>query len=120
MTKELLASGLSRITIPTVWREDYLGALRALNRYDDPGPIIRAFAFAQRVAAACVAMTVDEAIRLWASCYAFVEAGAHARLTLPQAATNIVWRDNIPAPAEYWAIVASAVGSDFPGIDQRS
>jgi hypothetical protein len=38
-----------RITIPTVWREDYLGALRALNRYDDAGPIIRAFAFAQRV-----------------------------------------------------------------------
>jgi len=70
---------------PTVWREDYLGALRALNRYDDPGPIIRAFAFAQRVTAACAAMTVDEAIRLWASCYAFVEAGAHAALTLPQA-----------------------------------
>jgi hypothetical protein len=22
---------------------DYLGSLRALNRYDDPGPIIRAF-----------------------------------------------------------------------------
>ncbi len=36
MTKELLASGLSRITIPTVWREDYLGALRALNRFEDP------------------------------------------------------------------------------------
>ncbi len=27
----------ARITIPTVWREDCLGALRALNRYDDPG-----------------------------------------------------------------------------------
>jgi hypothetical protein len=120
MTKELLASGLSRITIPTVWREDYLGALRALNRYDDPGPIIRAFAFAQRVTAACVAMTVDEEIRLWASCYAFVEAGAHARLTLPQAATNIVWRDSIPAPADYWALVESGGGSGFADIVQRS
>jgi hypothetical protein len=119
MTKELLASGLSRITIPTVWREDYIGALRALNRYDDPGPIIRAFAFAQRVTVACVAMTVDEAIRLWASCYAFVEAGAHARLTLPQGAANIVWRDSIPAPADYWAILASATGSDFADTAQR-
>jgi hypothetical protein len=120
MTKELLASDLSRITIPTVWREDYLGALRALNRYDDPGPIIRAFAFAQRVTAACVAMTVDEAIRLWASCLAFVEAGAHARLTLPQAAANIVWRDSIPAPADYWALVESGGGSGFADIAQRN
>jgi hypothetical protein len=120
MTKELLASGLSRITIPTVWREDYLGALRALNRYDDPGPIIRAFAFAQRVTAACVAMTVDEAIRLWASCYAFVEAGAHARLTLPQCASEIVWRDSIPAPADYWALTESGGGSSFADIAQRS
>ncbi len=118
MTKELLASGLSRITIPTVWREDYLGALRALNRYDDPGPIIRAFAFAQRVTAACAAMTVDEAIRLWASCYAFVEAGAHARLTLPQAAADIVWRDSIPAPADYWTLVESGRGSGFADIAQ--
>ena len=119
MTKELLASGLSRITIPTVWREDYLGALRALNRYDDPGPIIRAFAFAQRVTAACVAMTVDEAIRLWASCYAFVEAGAHARLTLPRAAANILWRDSIPAPADYWELVEAGGGSTFANIARR-
>lgn len=96
-------------------RSDYLGALRALNRYDDLGPIIRAFAFAQRVTAACVAMTVDEAIRSWASCYAFVEAGAHARLTLPQAAANIVWRNSIPAPADYWALVESGGGSGARG-----
>ncbi len=120
MTKELLASGLSRITIPTVWCEDYLGALRALNRYDDPGPIIRAFAFAQRVTVACVAMTVDEAIRLWASSYAFVEAGAHARLTLPQAAAHIIWRDGIPAPADFWALVEAGGGSTFAAIAPRA
>jgi hypothetical protein len=89
-----------------------------LNRYDDPGPIIRAFAFAQRVTAACAAMTVDEAIRLWASCYAFVEAGAHARLTLPQAAADIVWRDSIPGPADYWTLVESGRGSGFADIAQ--
>jgi len=65
-------------------------------------------------------MSVDEAIRLWASCYAFVEAGAHARLTLPQGAAEIVWRDSIPAPAEYWAILAAAASSDFADIAQRS
>jgi hypothetical protein len=119
MTKELLASGLSRITIPTVWREDYLGALRTLNRFEDPAPIIRAFTFAQRVSAACAAPTVDEAIRTWASCYAFVEAGAHARLTLPDTAAHIAWRDNIPAPAGYWALLEPSGGSSFAAIAQR-
>jgi len=63
-------------------------------------------------------MTVDEAIRLWASCYAFVDAGAHARLTLPQAAADIVWRDSIPAPADYWTLVESGRGSGFADIAQ--
>ena len=120
MTKELLAAGLSRITIPTVWREDYLGALRALNRYDDPAPIVRAFAFAQRVTAACVAAKVDEAIRVWASCYAFVEAGGNARLTLPRSAATIVWRDSIPAPADYWALVEAGNGSVFATMAQSN
>lgn len=120
MTKELLAAGLSRITIPTVWREDYLGALRTLNRYDDPAPIVRAFAFAQRVTAACGAAKVDEAIRVWASCYAFVETGGNARLTLPQSAATIVWRDSIPAPADYWALVEADNGSVFATMAQSN
>jgi hypothetical protein len=65
-------------------------------------------------------MTVDEAIRLWASCYAFVEAGAHARLTLPQSPANIVRRDSIPAPADYWALVESGGGSGFANIAQKN
>jgi hypothetical protein len=89
MTKELLASGLSRITIPTV-------------------------------TAACVAITVDEAIHSWASCYAFVEAGAPARLTLPQPAANIVWRDSIPAPEDFWALVEAGGSSTFANIAQRN
>jgi hypothetical protein len=65
-------------------------------------------------------VSVDEAIRLWASCYAFVEAGAHARLTLPQTAVDIVWRNSIPAPADYWALVESADSSRFADIAQSS
>jgi Fic/DOC family len=118
MTKELLAAGLSRITVPTVWREDYLGALRALNRYNDPAPIVRAFAFAQRVTAACAAVTTDDAILSWASTYAFVEAGAHARLTLPRADARVEWKKGIPAPAEYWNLTSAT--SDIPSIFTRS
>ncbi len=36
MNAELTVKGQSKIIIPTVYREDYLGALRALSRRDDP------------------------------------------------------------------------------------
>ena len=108
MTKELLAAGLSRITVPTVWRDAYIGSLRALNRYDDPAPIIRAFIFAQRVTAACVSTTTDDAVLLWAGTYAFVDAGAHARLTLPQTGARIEWQNGFPAPADYWSLVSGS------------
>jgi Fic family protein len=106
MTKELLAAGLSRITVPAVWCDDYIGSLRALNRYEDSAPIIRAFIVAQRVTAACVSTTTDDAILLWAGTYAFVEAGAHARLTLPQTGARIEWQNGLPAPADYWTLVS--------------
>lgn len=42
MNAELTAAGQSKIIIPTVFREDYLGALRRLTRKGDPSVIIRA------------------------------------------------------------------------------
>jgi hypothetical protein len=54
-------------------------------KYDQNRPLMfsLAFAFVQQVTAACVALTTDDAILSWASTYAFVEAGAHARLIPP-------------------------------------
>jgi hypothetical protein len=90
-----------------------------LNGYDDPGPIIRAFAFPQRVSAACVAMTVAVPIRSRASCYAFVEAGAHARLVLPSRGRHSL-ANSIPAPANNWPLIESGGGASFADIAQRS
>ncbi|WP_029008647.1 Fic family protein [Azospirillum halopraeferens] len=102
MTKELVGSGLARIVVPTVYRDDYLGSLRALTRHGDPASLVRALAACQKVTAACAAPSVDRAIALWASTYAFVEAGVNARLEMPNAARAIVWREEIPAPEDYW------------------
>jgi fido (protein-threonine AMPylation protein) len=55
MTKELIAAGLSRIIIPTVFRNDYFDALRALSRRDDPSIFVRSLEFCQKVTAACSA-----------------------------------------------------------------
>lgn len=48
MNAELVSAGQSTIIIPTVYREDYLLALRALTRRGRPAPLIEALTRAQR------------------------------------------------------------------------
>ena len=47
MNAELMRAGHQRIVIPPVYRDDHLGALRALSRSDNPTPVHRMMAFAQ-------------------------------------------------------------------------
>lgn len=49
---ELVAANEERLVIPTVLRDNYLDALRALSRARDPKPLVRVFDFAQRWVAA--------------------------------------------------------------------
>lgn len=42
MNAQLTAAGLSRIIVPTVYREDYFTAISALTQKDNPGPFVRA------------------------------------------------------------------------------
>lgn len=51
MNAELVAAGLRRIIIPTVYRDDYLGALRALSRRGEPAAYLRMIDHAQRFSA---------------------------------------------------------------------
>ena len=44
MNAELVAGGQAKILVPTVFRPDYLGALRRLSRKGDPGPLVAAMA----------------------------------------------------------------------------
>jgi hypothetical protein len=46
MNAELTAAGQMRTIIPTVFRQDYLGALRRLSRQDDPSVLIKALRYA--------------------------------------------------------------------------
>ena len=46
MNAELVSGGQSRIIIPTVYRDDYWGALRRLTRADDPSVLIKALRYA--------------------------------------------------------------------------
>lgn len=47
MNAELVSAGQSRIIVPTVCRDDYLGALRRLSRQDDGSVLIKALRYGQ-------------------------------------------------------------------------
>lgn len=55
MNAELVKENQTRIIIPTVYRDDYLGALRRLTRNDDPKVYIRMLQRAQEFSATLIA-----------------------------------------------------------------
>lgn len=60
MNAELIAMGQTRIIIPTVYRDDYLGALRKLTRNKDPEVYIRMLQRAQEFCATLDAADMDQ------------------------------------------------------------
>jgi Fic family protein len=85
MNAELVAGAQSRIIIPTVYREDYLGALRRLSRQDDPSVLIKALRYAQDYTAGIDFTDRDEAISQLTTTNAFNEPNSAIadRLVLP-------------------------------------
>lgn len=55
MNAELVKANQTRIIIPTVYRDDYLGALRRLTRKNDPAAYIRMLQRAQEFSASLIA-----------------------------------------------------------------
>ncbi|CAN5414030.1 Fic family protein [soil metagenome] len=87
MNAELVAGGLSRIIVPTVYREDYLGGLRALTREGHVTPYLETMNFAQRVTSWVDYHSLDSAIAMFAQCHAFDDDRSGARLRLPAGVT---------------------------------
>lgn len=75
MNAELAAGGEERIVIPTVYRDDYLTAVRALSAGGRPGPLIEALEHAQRWTAAVDWSTVETVRRELERCNAFLTTG---------------------------------------------
>jgi Fic family protein len=106
-TSELLRGDQAQVIIPTVFREDYIGGMRALTKRSDPGAITGACLRAQETVAAIQEPTVDAAIQAWAKTNAFMRSGEHARWEKYDPATEIEWRDDMPAPKSYWTAEAN-------------
>lgn len=84
---ELVAAGEERILVPTVYRANYLSALKALSQAQDPGPIVRVLDFAQRWVAATPWMDLEGTRVALERNHAFMDANeaenAGIRLRLP-------------------------------------
>ena len=73
MNAELVSGGQCRVLIPTVFREDYIGALRAMTRQGHPEPLLQALTYAQRFVSEVQYQDLDSAIELMTRCHAFEE-----------------------------------------------
>ena len=73
MNGELAAAGEERIIVPTVYRANYLSALKALSQSGRPEPLIRMLDYAQRWTAAVDWRSVEETRRELDGCNAFLD-----------------------------------------------
>lgn len=73
MNAELVKEGESKIIIPTVFREDYIGALRRVTRHSDPDTYIRTMARAYEFSANIYDDDRNEMEAYLKSCDAFLE-----------------------------------------------
>jgi hypothetical protein len=87
MNAELVAGGEERIIIPTAYRDDYLGALKALSHNALTDPLIRMLGYAQRYTHAIDWGELNTARQMLEQTGAFAE-GANARLRIPETAES--------------------------------
>ncbi len=73
MNVELAVAGEERIIVPTVYRANYLSALKALSQTGRPEPLIRMLDYAQRWTAAVDWRSIDETRRELDDCNAFLD-----------------------------------------------
>lgn len=90
MNAELTAAGQTKIIIPTVYREDYLGALRQLTRRNQPDTFIRMLQRAQKFSATITGQDMDAMQRVLEASNAFREGDEHI-LRIPEAKPRNPW-----------------------------
>jgi Fic family protein len=87
MNAELVAAGESQIIVPTIYRNNYLMALKALSQNGITGALVRMLDFAQRYTASVDFAELDQARFILERTHAFADPNeaeaAGIRLILP-------------------------------------
>lgn len=96
MSAELDAGGQSRTIIPTVLRDDYIGALRRLDRANDPSVLIDALRFANDWTARIDFIDTASVRAQLDTTNAFADEGGTQRLQLPPLRHYYAAEDSLP------------------------
>ena len=83
MNAELVAGGMTRIIIPSVFRGEYLSGLRRLSNEGDPTALIRQMQYAQEFVSRIDFVDKDQAIAVLKVCNAFEKPESNVRLRMP-------------------------------------
>ncbi|HEX6450231.1 MAG TPA: Fic family protein [Trebonia sp.] len=83
MNAELATGGQSRIIVPTVFRDDYLGGLRQMTRQHESGVLIKALRYAHDYTARIDFSALPDATDVLRDTNAFNEPSSTDRLRLP-------------------------------------
>ncbi|GGH00080.1 Fic family protein [Parapedobacter pyrenivorans] len=83
MNAELVSAGQTKIIIPTVFREDYLGALRQLTRRQEPDTFIRMLLRAQQFSATITGESIGVMQQVLEASNAFREGEEHILRIVP-------------------------------------
>ncbi|HLJ99675.1 MAG TPA: Fic family protein [Streptosporangiaceae bacterium] len=89
MNAELASGRQSRIIIPTVFRDDYLGGLRLMTRHSDPSALIKALRYAHDYTSRIDFSTLPGATEVLRATNAFNEPDSTDRLRLPPLSNRI-------------------------------
>jgi hypothetical protein len=73
MNAELVAQGQSKIIIPTVYRDDYLGVLRKLTRQQETGSFIKMLQYAWEFSSHIYSDSMNQMQEQLERCNAFLE-----------------------------------------------
>jgi len=105
MNAELSAAGLTRIIIPTVARDDYVGALRLVTREGNADPLVRFLVDMQRWTASFAYADLSQLEDTMRGCSAFEENLRDYRLGWPEGSSRL-------APERLEKLVASMQTKD--------
>jgi hypothetical protein len=89
MNAELVHGRQSRIIIPTVFRDDYLGGPRQLTRQGDPSVLIKTLRYGHDYTARIDFSSLADATEILYATNAFNEPGSTERLHMPNTYTGI-------------------------------
>lgn len=83
MNAELLAAGQTRVFIPSVYRNEYVGSLKRLTNHRDPAGYLRVLSHAQDFVSRIDFSDLEAARRTLAGCDAFCDPADDAKLRMP-------------------------------------